>query len=101
TWPEIEYRRHAFVDKSDAKPDENHYCRGSASLSRLQDLGAGGAFWVFQLPMLLNDEGTPQRDHHQNAEQTSEHRNRHDADRIHLKTEQEQRRHGDADTEGD
>ena len=45
------------------------------------------AFGVFQEPMLLNDERAPQRDHHQDAEQPSEHRDEHDARNFEIEAE--------------
>ncbi len=35
--------------------------------ARFQDFGAGGAFRILQVTMLMNDEGAPCRDHHKDA----------------------------------
>ena len=61
------------------KPMKTILADDAALLAGDQHLGAGGAFGVLQLAVLLDDERPPQRDHHQDAEQAAEHRHGHDA----------------------
>ena len=78
--------------------------RGFARLSRrtgFQDLRAGGAFRIFQISMLMNDERAPERDHHQNAQQSAQNRHQHHARDLEIEPENHDRGHGHAETEGD
>ena len=51
--------------------------------------------------MLLDDEGTPKRDHHENAQQTAKDGHEHDAGDLEIESEDHDRGHGDTETEGD
>ena len=51
--------------------------------------------------MLGHNEGPPERDHHQDSEQTPEYRDEHDTGYLKVEAEYEDSRHRDADTEGD
>ena len=51
--------------------------------------------------MLGDDQGAAQRDHHEDAEQTAQHRDEHDARDLEVEPENHDRRHRHADPEGD
>ena len=67
----------------------------------LQDFCARRAFRILQVTVLLHDERAAQRDHHQNANQSAESRDQHDACDLEIEPENHDRRHGHAETEGD
>jgi len=66
-----------------------------------QHLRAGRSFGIFQRAVLLDDERPPERNHHQDAEQSAEHGDDHDAADVHFEAEQHERRHGDTDAKRD
>ncbi len=67
----------------------------------LQHLGAGGAFRVLQYPVLLDDQGAAERDHHQDAQEAAQDRHQHHPGDLHVETQDHDRGHGDAEAEGD
>ena len=64
-----------------------------------KDFRARGAFGILEDPVLLHDERAAQRNHHENAEQSAEHRDKHDARDFQVEAQYENRRHRDADAE--
>ena len=78
--------------------------RGIARFRRragLQHLGAGRALGILQVAVLLHDERAAQRNHHQDAEQSAEDRDQHDARDLEIEAEDHDRRHRHAEAEGD
>ncbi len=67
----------------------------------LEHGGAGGAFGVFEDAVFLDDERAAQRDHHQDAEQTTEDGDHRHAGQFQVKPEDEDGRHRHADAERD
>ena len=65
----------------------------------LEHGGARGALGIFEHAMLLHDEGTPQRDHHQDAEQPAHQGDDEHTRKFEVETENQNRRHRHADTE--
>ena len=61
--------------------------------SRLQHLGTGRAFRVFQDAVLSHNQGPAQGDHHQNAQQAAEQTHEHDPRDLQIETEDQDRRH--------
>ena len=51
--------------------------------------------------MLVDDQRAPQRDHHENAQQTAQDGDQHDTGNFQIETENHDRGHGDAETERD
>ena len=54
-----------------------------------------------RMPCCCDDQRAAQRDHHQDAEQAAEHRDQHHARDLQVEAEDQDRRHRDADAEGD
>ena len=77
------------------------FARRAAGFANYQHVGAGGAFGVDQLAVLLDDERAAKWDHHQDTEQPAKHRDDQDPRDFQLESEDHHRRHGDADAEGD
>ena len=78
--------------------------RGIARFRRrggLQHFGAGRAFRILQVTVLLHDERAAQRNHHQDSNQSAEDRDQHDARDFEIEPENHDRRHRHAETEGD
>ena len=68
---------------------------------RLQHFGAGRAFRIFQVTVLLHDERAAQRNHHQDSNQPAEDGDQHDARDLEIEPENHDRRHRYPETEGD
>ena len=51
--------------------------------------------------MFSHNQGAPQRDHHQNAEQSTEHRDEHGSCDFEIEPENHDGRHGDTETKRD
>ena len=66
-----------------------------------QHFGAGSAFGILEQAVLVDDQRTPQRNHHENAQQTTEDGDQHDSGNFQIETENHDRGHGDAETERD
>ena len=75
--------------------------RDSGEAAGLQYFGAGRALWILQVTVLLHDERAAQRNHHQDSNQSAENRDQHDARDLEIESENHDRRHGYAETEGD
>ena len=67
----------------------------------LEHLGAGGAFGIFELAMLGDDERAPEGDHHENAEQAAEQADEHDTANLQVEAQDHDGRHRHAEAEGD
>jgi len=88
-------------ERAEAKADEDRFCAGAALLADDQHLGARGAFRVDQRLCFIDDQRAAQRDHHQDAEQTAEHRDQDHLPDLEVVAEDQKGRHGDADAERD
>ncbi len=122
--PQVEDLHHRLVDEADAEAGEDGLGAGGARLgggggvpglgggaggdrpllgrgAGLQHLGAGGPLGVLEEAVLLDDERPAQRDHHQDPQQAAEHRDQHHPRDLEVEAEDHDRRHGDADAEGD
>ena len=67
----------------------------------LQNFSTGGAFRILEISMLRDNQGAPQRNHHEDAEQSAQHSNQHDAREFEVEAQDHDRRHRHANAEGD
>src|SRR5581483_7311764 len=119
--PAAERDVQSLVDETDSEAGEDRlrarglaaellhlsFCRLGRTRDRLvgcaclQHFGARRSFRILQRAVLLHDERAPQRNHHENAEQSAEDRDEHHARDLEIEAEDENRRHRDADAERD
>ncbi len=80
-------------EHADAEAEEHLARRRSTAFAGLDDLGAGLAFGIAQLAVLLDDQVAPQRHHHQDAEQAPGDRDQRREPDLQRIPEEDQRRH--------
>ena len=72
-----------------------------ATLEAIENLRRRSPFRVDEFLVLFDEERLPHRDHHENAEQTAEDGDGHHSRKFEVESDEQERRHGDADAECD
>ena len=90
-----------FVTEAEKETGENSFCAGSALFADDQDFGASCSFRVNEFFMSFDDERITKRNHHEDAEEASQHGDQHDPAEFHVVSQDQEGRHRDRDAERD
>ena len=89
------------VEAADAEAEEDAAGEGASALAGDEHVGAGCAFRVFQVAVLLDDELAAKGNHEEDAEPAADQRQHEDAGVFEIEAEKDQRREGEDDSRGD